>query len=105
MQEMLLAIANLTKRWYCVYAQSLQVSEDGINTSLYPNHSDLEVQNSYIYCKGAFKSIDHAKEVRSLSTVSLQFAWTERAQISHHILCLAPYVRKKFKTYTKITYN
>lgn len=90
MQEILLAVANLTKRWYCVYTQWLQGSDDGINTSLYLNHSDLEVQNSYICCKGAFKNIDHAKTVRSLSIVGLQFAWTGRAQINH---------------YQKITYN
>lgn len=35
MQEILLAVANLTKRWYCVYTQSLQGSDDGINTSLH----------------------------------------------------------------------
>lgn len=89
-----------------MYIQSLQGSDDGINTSFYLNHCDLEVQNSYIYCKGAFKNIDRAKKVGSLSTISwftICLDW--RAQISHHILYLVHYVRTNFKTYTKVTYN
>lgn len=102
-QEILLAVANSTKRWYSEYTQSSQGSADGINTSLYLNHSDLEVQNSYY--KGAFKNIsreDSWKFEHNQLIYNLLRLKEHKSAITH---CLAHYVRNKFKTYTKITYN